>query len=376
MNFHSLALLLVGTAGVAVACSHPSSTSTTAGAAGSGGGSPAGSGGGGSATCPADAHDDPDAGCVASITWAMGPKVPTARNHHHTWIADQGAAVFLYVAGGSDANSDGLSDVQRAPVNADGTLGPWAAGTSLPDAIIGAGVALIHGEVVLAGGYGLSTTWISAIQPDASMGPWKAGPPLPGAWFHTTAVAFQDFVYVIGGLDGTTEENQVVRSLVASDGTLGAWQPAATLPYALSHHASVVSGTTLYVLGGESVDGVPRDDVLSAPLAADGSIGAWKHELSLPSPVETHSAFVHDGSLYVVGGIVGPSLASSAAVVRSPLAADGTLGAWVTDASSALPHARSHVHQTPVRQTWVYSVAGAPTGFPSVTDETDVGTFH
>ena len=67
---------------------------------------------------------------------------------------------------------------------------------------------------------------------------------------------------------------------------------------------------------------------------------------------------------------------SLATIARAPLAADGTIGTWFADPASALPHARSHVHQMPIRGTFIYSVGGAPTGFPSTTAfETDIGTF-
>ncbi len=98
-------------------------------------------GAGGAGGCSPDMHVDPNGACVSTIAWTTGPNVPTARNHHMTWLIDAGAAAFLYVAGGAGANTSGLSDVERAPVNADGTLGAWQPEANLPTAIIGAGVA-------------------------------------------------------------------------------------------------------------------------------------------------------------------------------------------------------------------------------------------
>jgi N-acetylneuraminic acid mutarotase len=335
-------------------------------------------GAGGAGGCPSDAHET-DAGCVATITWAMGPKVPTARNHHETWLVDKGSNVFLYVAGGFDVSTNTLADVQRAPVKPDGTLGAWMMQPPLPAPLGGSGVAMTHGEVILAGGYDSAATWLSVIQPDGSMGTWNKGPALPAISFHTTAVAYQDFVYVIGGLNDTTQSESatVVRSTVAADGSLGPWQMMTALPQGLSHHAAVVFANKIFVIGGETTfNTIAVATVLSTTIAADGSLGSWQTEAPLPLIDETQSAFVHDGWLYVVGGIGTASTVTLRNVFRAPLAPDGTLGAWVDDTASRLPHARCHVHQTPVYQRWVYSVAGAPTGFPTVTDEADVGTFH
>jgi hypothetical protein len=324
--------------------------------------------------CAADSHVDDAGVCSASIAWTVGADIAIPRNHHMTWVTE-GTNAYVYVAGGSNASSQAIADVQRALINSDGTLGAWEEVTPLPAPTIAASVILTHGEVILTGGYSTVATWTSQIQADGSMGPWMAGPKLTGPWFHATGVAFQDFAYVIGGFDLLGNEiNQVVRASVADDGTLGPWQSVATLPSGLSHHASVVFGSTLYVSGGESKNGVPKPDVITASLASDGSLGAWATAPSLPYAVETHATFVHDGAIYVAGGIDG-NLNSLATITRAPLAPDGTVGTWVVDPFSALPHARSHVHQMPIHGAFIYSVAGAPTGFPSTTAETDIGSF-
>jgi hypothetical protein len=330
--------------------------------------------------CPAqDSHVVDDAGsCASSIAWAAGPTIATPRNHHMTWLVDQGAgATFLYVAGGSNSASRAVADIQRAPINDDGTLGAWQEQTPLPNGIIAASVIVTHGEVILSAGYGTTKTWISKIGSDGSMGAWTAGPDQTGEYFHATGIAYGDFAYVIGGVDSTGNLDQISRAPVSKDGTLGAWTKIGKLPYALSHHASVVNDKTLYVLGGETMDGVPRADVLRTTIADDGSLATWVTDTAMPIADETHAAFIHDGSLYFAGGIGGPTDLSLATIARAPLPLDagGALGAWVVDATSALPHARSHVHQMPIRGKYIYSVAGAPTGFPSVTGASVVGTF-
>ena len=175
-----------------------------------------------------------DVAASLSISWAVGADIATPRNHHMTWVTDQGPnAAFVYVAGGSDASSKALADVQRAAINADGnSLGAWQEVTPLPAATIAASVIVTHGEIILTGGYGTERTFDF---PGASRrldGPMRvSGPYLTGSWFHATGVAFQDFAYVIGGFDLLGNEiNQVVRANIASDGTLDAWQSVATLP--------------------------------------------------------------------------------------------------------------------------------------------------
>jgi hypothetical protein len=313
-----------------------------------------------------------------AITWAAGPTIATPRNHHMTWLVDQGpGATFLYVAGGSNAASHAVADIQRAPINDDGTLGAWQEQTPLPNGIIAASVIVTHGEVILSAGYGTVTTWISKIGSDGSMGTWTKGPDQTGQYFHATGISYGDFAYVIGGLDGTGNLDQISRAPIAKDGTLGAWALIGKLPYVLSHHAAIVNDKTIYVLGGETMDGVARADVLRTTVADDGSLAAWTMDTKMPIADETHAAFIHDGNLYFAGGIGGPNDDSLATIARAalPTTAGGMLGDWFVDTSSSLPKARSHVHQMPIRGNYIYSVAGAPTGFPSVTGASVVGTF-
>ena len=78
------------------------------------------------------------------------------------------------------------------------------------------------------------------------------------------------------------------------------------MPRPRSHHASLVHQGALYLVAG--LDGnpaganTPLNDVLRAPIQADGSLGAWATVSALDSAYATHAALVEGGYLYVVGG--------------------------------------------------------------------------
>jgi hypothetical protein len=313
------------------------------------------------------------------------------RDHHATFAVDPGAssARFVYVGGGfSQASSALLTDVVRAPVASDGTLGVWSEAAKLPVAIAGMGVAVTHGEVILTGGYFSAKTWTADIQADGSLGTWTAGPVLSKELFHTAAAVYGDFLYVVGGLTGTaldTTTDDVQRSAIAADGTLGAFQTVAHLPYTLSHHVLIIDGATLYVIGGQTGNpndnsGTPHREVQIAALAADGSLGAWTQGPDTPEGYSTSAGVVHDGFMYVVGGIVDATMDESggvatANVLRTTVAGPGMLGAWAVDKASKLPAARSHVHQVPLLGSHLYSVAGM-TNNGDDTNAVAVGVFQ
>ena len=378
---------LVLTSLFALACGGNKATTTGSGGQGTGGGS---GGGGGSGACAADEHTTPDAGCDTEITWSAAPPIAAARDHHFTVAVDLGAASarFVYAGGGfSQASSMLLGDVTRAPIASDGTLGAWTAAAPLPVPIAGMGVVVTHGEAILAGGFFSAKTWTAAIQPDGSLGTWTAGPALSQQLFHTAAVVHGDFLYVVGGLGGTnldTTSDEVRRAPIAADGTLGAFTIVAHLPYTLSHHVLLIDGATMYVIGGQTGNpndnsGTPHKEVQIAALAADGSLGAWTQGPETPDAYSAAGGVVHDGFLYVAGGILDATSneaggVPTANVIRAAVLAPGMLGAWTVDAPSKLPVARSHVHQLPVVGSHLYSVSG-------MTDTTDttavyVGVFQ
>ena len=58
----------------------------------------------------------------------------------------------MYLLGGSNGNSS-VSTVYTAPINADGTLGEWAAYTSLPDGVFSSQAIVTKNRVYLLGGH-------------------------------------------------------------------------------------------------------------------------------------------------------------------------------------------------------------------------------
>src|SRR5262249_15477946 len=124
---------------------------------------------------------------------------------------------------------------------------------------------------------------------------------------------------------------------------------AAHLPYSLSHHVALVDGDTLYVIGGQTGNtndnsGMPHKEVQIATLAADGSVGAFSQGPALPQAYETSAGIIHDGFVYVVGGVVDTtsneaSGVPTANVLRAKILGPGKLDAWALDKASKLPFA-------------------------------------
>src|SRR5262245_10872929 len=100
------------------------------------------------------------------LEWRAGPSLPAPRDHHVTFITDG----WIFVAGGNTYASL-LSDVWRARLLDDGSMGDWEPVTPLPGPRGGHSVAVTERSVVLTGGQlpdrtNTPTTFVAAIGPE------------------------------------------------------------------------------------------------------------------------------------------------------------------------------------------------------------------
>lgn len=169
------------------------------------------------------------------------------------------------------------------------------------------------------------------------------------------------FAVVTGGYDGTANTNTVWANNLNQDGTVGSttnttWTTIATnsLPTTLAHHAMAEADDTnslvaagkryIYVLGGQvnftDAPGGTNTVYVASVDSTSGTVGTWTASTNtLPKSLLGLSATVHNGYLYVAGG-----LDTNGNTVRdvysAPINSDGTIGTWTT-ATNTLPIARA-----------------------------------
>jgi hypothetical protein len=220
-----------------------------------------------------------------------------------------------------------------------------------------------HDHAIVIGGVGtvseLKDVYSAPLDAMGVIGAWVQQPDLPIKRMHGAAVVVGDTVYVVGGLANGTAITNVERGHLGTDGSVMSWDELTPLPAPRSHHALAESGGYLYALGG--LQGEPAGtytdykDVLRSEIQPDGTIGAWETLTTLPTRDDTASTFVHDGYVYLVGGIIGVEYV--AFVRRAQVLPDHSLGPW--EDSPQLPKGRGHVHQTPLYKQWSYSIGGS-----------------
>jgi hypothetical protein len=353
-----------------------------------------------------------DHGCAPPcvIHWREMPPLDQVIDHHTTFVLERDDGPYLYVLGGvrADALGTGLVSysprLQAARILPDGTLGAWEAedfGIGIgfhaqaqridpagADELVWIGGVLIDPAVDPPRPAASPYAYVAAFAPGSGSGiagmsileavrPRRAR--LSQAVLHGQAAWRGDHLFLVGGSHGTTLGTEVLRHDAAAD----AWVADAPLPGPRSHHAMVVIGDRLVVLGGfsgSSTSPVGEPSILASTHDAAGHVIGWEEIGTLDEPPWTASAFVRNGFVYLVGGGISGGHHGDgeflARVRRAPIGADGRVGAWQD--VNGLPIPRSHVHQTPVYGNRIYSVGGriASGSGLDATDRVFVGTFE
>jgi hypothetical protein len=333
-------------------------------------------------TC-GDAQAPSTSNC-GTLAWVKSPVAAARpRNHHLTEIVQTTSGPFLYELGGFNVAGT-FANVDRAPINPDGSVGTWAAQAAMPYALGGFTGGAVGNVLVIAGGdtgkvIG-DTSYSAVIQDDGSITAWQTWGTIGHPRMHAGSFILGNTIYVLGGFQDPSVWSDSVKATVQPDGTVSAWTPAGQLPGPRSHFSVSRVGNYIYMAGGMAISAYQNPpalaDVSRGEIAADGTLGNWTPMTPLPVQNATQASFVYGGYLYIAGGIsdTGVTADEEKRVWRAAIDATGALGAWAQVAS--LKIARGHVHQLPLLENHVYSVGGAIDFNLTATSEIDIGTFQ
>jgi hypothetical protein len=254
---------------------------------------------------------------------------------------------FVYVIGGMDNNRD-VATAYYAPVDASGTIGPWKTTTRLPGGRRTVRPAYFNGFMYFAGGnsgFGVNQfhdeVYVARVNTDGTLGAWSATTPLPTPQTSHSTVAYNGFLYIVGGNVGVNCTNKVLVSRIGAGGALGAWQSTSSLPLPRCGNveAVTVANGFMYAAGGYDNSNV-TPVVYYAPINANGTLGAWRTNPNQLRVAREYNALeVLQGHLYAIGGQSSVSGTTTASVEVATINADGSVGPFTATAS--LPAGRT-----------------------------------
>jgi Kelch motif len=223
----------------------------------------------------------------------------------------------IYIIGGTEQNSVATGNVDVAFIGPDGTIGAFGpSGAKLVNGRVLHVTVIVRNSLYVIGGTIFSNTEDSieraVINADGTLGPFTVvGAVAVSGRAGASVLVTDDFVYVIGGelsiIFGPDNHVQrsVERAAVHADGTLGPFSevPAATLITGRTEHESVVVGKYLYVQGGAGPGLSDMAYVERASINGDGSLGPFE---SVPNAFGVlHSGAISltwGNAVYVLGG--------------------------------------------------------------------------
>lgn len=226
---------------------------------------------------------------------------------------------YLYVIGGMSSGTP-LSDVQYSQIQPSGTPGTWLPTASLSGPRFGLSSAVYNGYLYVTGGGGTADVFYAQVQSGGSLNGWQSTNSFNTGRTNHAAVAYRGYLYILGGHDGSNFKNDVQYAPINPDGTVGTWQDTTGFPIPRTLLTSVAYNGYLYVIGGEN--GTALNDIRYAPINPDGTIGSWTATTGFYEPRSDHISVAYNGFLYVLSGW------GSQSVQYAPIASNGAIGSW------------------------------------------------
>ena len=264
---------------------------------------------------------------------------------------------YIYEIGGFNSTNNS-STVYYAPINSDGTVGVWNTTTALPLHIVNATSVAYNGYIYEVGGFSstnnLSTVYYAPINSDGTIGVWNTTTALPSSIGDATSVAYNGYIYEIGGFNSINNVSlsTVYYAPINSNGTVGVWNTTTALPSIISNATSVEYNGFVYEIGG--FNGTNNlSTVYYAPINSNGTVGVWNITTALPSSISDATSVEYHGFVYAIGGFNGTNNLST--VYYAPINSDGTVGVWNT--TTSLPSGISNATSVEYNG-FVYEIGG------------------
>lgn len=226
------------------------------------------------------------------------------------------------------------SSTYYAPINNDGTIGAWATTTPMLWPLIGP-VISYNGYLYAIGGtigaFGQVVNYYGKVNSNGTIDSWSAAANDGASVLGHAVVTYNGYIYKLGGVTNLGNAVKTVNyAAIGSDGSLGTWSATTQLPRANDQAGAVAYEGYLYYIGGNDANGpLATSTVYSAPINGDGSLGSWSRLSSLPAATLEVGTTINNGYVYALGGVNGGG-AFSKTGAYAPLNASGTIASWTT----------------------------------------------
>jgi hypothetical protein len=261
--------------------------------------------------CPAPAG--------AVVPWSTSPAEISLPEPRTDGAMVQSGTTILYVGGSDGTTASDKTFV--AKTSGVGNFDKWNAGPKLPAPRSDLSVIYSGGKIYAIGGLGADgkpTTSVYILTPDSTtgaLGEWQTAEDakldlvLPEPRAGAAVVVAPDGLIVVGGTNGTSTLNTVLKTTFSTKGVPGKWAvQAGTLFTPVTDASAAIQGSYLWVYGGTGSDGKAVATVQRGEFGTGADttnvmrFGVKGGGTDLPAPMTNMAGFGANGALYAIGG--------------------------------------------------------------------------
>lgn len=254
-------------------------------------------------TTPLPPEDQAPADPLPEATAASsqpGPRLPV-----QTWLA-AGLVVIatLLAVIAFRLYTPGAAATPTAPADQIAIESQWQNKPDMPEIRTRAAAIAFENQIFVFGGLTDGAASAAVLRYDPALSTWTTLPnPKPTPVSEIQAAVLGGRIYIPGGL---RSDGQVSSTLDIYDPRTGAWESGPDMPTGLSGYALAAHEGKLYVFGGW--DGADFTDQV---LIFDPDSGAWSSGTPVPARLGYAGAAVAGGRIYLIGGTDGRTAARS-----------------------------------------------------------------
>jgi hypothetical protein len=261
--------------------------------------------------CPAPAG--------AVVPWSTSPSQISLPEPRTDGAVVQSGTTIIYVGGSDGTTASAKTFI--AKTSGVGNFDVWAPGPTLPEPRSNLSVIYSGGRIYAIGGLGADgkpTTSVYVLTPDSktgALGEWQSAADakldltLPEPRAGTAVAAATDGLLLIGGTNGTTIVNTVLKTTFDNKGVPSKWVAQPGLLYTpVTDASAAIAGSYLWVYGGTApgANAIPTVQRGEFGTGADATkivrFGVKGGATDLPAPRTNLEGFAANGALYAIGG--------------------------------------------------------------------------
>lgn len=200
----------------------------------------------------------------------------------------------------------------------------WITRASIPVAMDVMGAATVNGQIYVFGEGANEQALTYAYNPDTNS--WVSKAPMPASRFGFAVAAYQDKIYVIGGITGYRENGSSIFTGANEmyNPATDTWTTKTAMPTARAEFKANVDDDKIYAISG-LIANLPGPILTNSTEIYDPSTSTWSEGIPIPTPVFTFASAVLDSKIYVIGGQLNGFTAANQ--IFNPATGNWSLGA-------------------------------------------------